>query len=531
MLGLSYRSSTFTQTLIEKYAYRSRTLATLRNIPLQNQFVNAYDVIILGGGVAGAALAASLVSSPLMKAKKIALVEAMDLSRVQQWTPTSGQYSNRVVSLTPASRTFLEDIGVWDRLFIDRIRPYTNMQVWDGISDARIEFDTSIFSKTHQNVSEPPAIAYMAENVNLQYGIMKRIRAAQESGQQFDIIDNTKVQRVFAQGKDGEKEDAIDLSAWPSLELSNGQTISGQLLIGADGANSPVRAYADIQSLGWDYDRQGVVATLQLDPATQNVTAWQRFLPTGPIAILPLDHGISSMVWTTTPAIAAALKSIPEQDFCALVNVAIRSNPADVQYLCQQIQKSEHGLDLQDEYSWRQMAQNESKTSEEIASREDRLPPHVIGVQSGTRASFPLRLRNSERYVADRIALVGDAAHTIHPLAGQGLNQGLRDVQVLSNVLTNGVKHGEDLGNIHLLSQYASNRYARNLVMLSACDKIHRLYSTEFGPMVWARSLGLRGVNAFGYLKSEIMKYAMGIEDVKSKITPSRERFVNIDRL
>ena len=209
------------------------------------------------------------------------------------------------------------------------------------------------------------------------------------------------------------------------------------------------------------------------------------------------------MVWSTTPAIAKLLKNVSSNDFCHLVNAAFRMSHIDLKYLYKQINQStfQSNCDIQEEYLWRESMATQSLDEQQLVQREGSLPPQVIQVQERSRASFPLRLRNSEQYVTDRVALVGDAAHAIHPLAGQGLNQGLLDVECLSHLLEKGTREGQDIGSIHLLRQYASERYLRNIMMLSTCDKLHRLFSTDAAPITWMRSVGLNAVNNLDIVK------------------------------
>lgn len=209
------------------------------------------------------------------------------------------------------------------------------------------------------------------------------------------------------------------------------------------------------------------------------------------------------MVWSTKPSIAKALKKVSPTDFCSLVNSAYRMSNVDLKYLYNQIDPETFNskCNIQEEYEWRESVAKKSLTDQETLDREYSLPPTVIDVQENSRASFPFRLRNAERYVSDRVALVGDAAHATHPLAGQGMNQGLLDVECLSQILAKGVTEGQDIGSIHLLRQYASERYMRNIMMISSCDKLHRLFSNDITPFTWIRSIGLNAVDNLDFLK------------------------------
>jgi ubiquinone biosynthesis monooxygenase Coq6 len=216
-----------------------------------------------------------------------------------------------------------------------------------------------------------------------------------------------------------------------------------------------------------------------------------------------MNDGYASMVWSTKPAIAKALKNVSPSDFCHLVNAAYRMSNVDLKYLYKQIDSTtfESKCNIQEEYLWRESVAKKSLNDQEVFDREYSLPPQVIDVQDKSRASFPFKLRNSESYVDDRVALVGDAAHATHPLAGQGMNQGLLDVECLSQLLEKGTIEGQDIGSIHLLRQYASERYLRNIMMISTCDKLHRLFGTDAAPITWIRSIGLNAVNNIHFAK------------------------------
>ncbi|KAJ4363697.1 putative ubiquinone biosynthesis monooxygenase [Ascochyta clinopodiicola] len=481
-------------------ALSSRSAVVVR-VRLNRRFVSTsvnapevYDVVCVGGGPAGLSLLAGLKASPVTRGLKVALIEGQDIQKSRLSKDASLEsFSNRCSSLTPASVKNLQEIGAWSHVNTTRVQPYQEMQVWDGVTDARISFDwdTARPLLSPRNPAQPTTIAYMIENTNTVTMLLSRL---EELGG-VDMFTSTKVSSIEL-GTDMEQ---MDFTSWPILTLSNGKTLAARLLVGADGANSPVRTFADIESRGFDYNRFGVVASLSIEGqgwgGPDHKIAYQRFLPTGPLALLPLPGNKSTLVWSTTPERAARLKVLSPEDFVAMVNAGFRLSPTDLEYL--------HTL--------------ESGQAEEVAWREKHtpvnertIPMRVTNVEAGTVAGFPLRMRHADTYTGERVALVGDAAHTIHPLAGQGLNQGQGDAAALVRTISHAVRTGQDIGSTLALESYTSERYAENNAMLGVCDKLHRLYSVQSGPIVGLRSLGLRAVDAMGPLKSFFMSRAAG---------------------
>ncbi|KAI0070856.1 ubiquinone biosynthesis hydrox [Panus rudis PR-1116 ss-1] len=481
------------------------------------------DILIVGGGPAGLALATALGSSKRVAENcRVVLVEAGDLSRVKAWSQPEGTYSNRVSSITNASRSFLQKIGGWAEVDESRTAPVEEMQVWDGISDARIVFSAAeIFPGQAK-----PELSRLTENLNLQRGLLRKL----SSSPNVTLLDKVKVQYISP-------DDSENGNNWPLVHLSDGRVIRTRLLVGADGFNSPVRAYAGIESFGWAYDTHAVVATLNHAPRgpfePPNTTAYQRFLPTGPIAFLPLSETSSSLVWSTKPHLASALKAVDPSVLAGMINAAFRLPEVSVRYLHDRLLEAQgsgepfsieqlreeiafrersHSIDVRSAYHVSSSLTSNTASGGIPPDDADQLPPVVQSIQAGTIAFFPLRFSHASSYIGgtdpntrSRTVLIGDAAHTIHPLAGQGLNLGLGDAQSLAAAISTAVSSGQDVGSYTALLPYSRERYLENHKMLSAVDKLHKLYGNTADPVVWARSVGLEVVNELDSVKAALM--------------------------
>ncbi|KAI8985681.1 ubiquinone biosynthesis hydrox [Trametes punicea] len=476
------------------------------------------DVVIVGGGPAGLALASALSYNYLARqALRVVLVEASDLSKVADWMPSPGTYSNRVSSITNASQSFLQEIGAWSYVEEDRTCPIDEMQVWDGLSDARITFSIHDHALELAGTDTPTRMSTMTENLNLQRALLRHLKQTST----VEVLDKVKVQTI-------EREEREGGGGWPLVHLSDGRVLRARLLVGADGFNSPVRAYAGIQSYGWAYETTAIVATLFHHPRTSfqapNTIAYQRFLPTGPIAFLPLSPTASTLVWSTKPHLAKALLSSDPAILADMINVAFRLPDVSLRYLHNVIVESTNSgtslnpQQLRAEIAWRERSHGiDSRSAYSTAvdltgvppADADLLPPMITSIQPGSAASFPLRFNHADEYIGDgagaRTVLVGDAAHTIHPLAGQGLNMGLGDVEALSRCIHKAILTGSDIGSRTALLPYVRERYFENHKIMAACDKLHKLYAITAEPVVWARSVGVEVLNELDSVKAAMM--------------------------
>lgn len=424
-----------------------------------------YDVVISGGGMVGTAMACALGSHPHLHNKKILLLEAGH-RKVYDHLPE--QFSNRVSSITPGSATLLASFGAWDHICAMRMKPYKRMQVWDACSDALITFDKEGLED----------MGYIVENDVITAALTKQLDAMAD---RIEVLYRSRAVNYTWPAPYPDKEG----SSWVQIQLADGQKLHTKLLIGADGQNSMVRSTAGMKTIQWSYNHVAVVATLQLSELTDNNVAWQRFLPTGPIALLPVSDTCSSLVWSTSPEHAAELLNMDDENFVDAVNSAFWSSEYHSEFIssANSVLRSIVSLLMPSGTPARQ------------------LPPSVSAVGEKSRAAFPLGLGHAPEYVRQRVALIGDAAHRVHPLAGQGVNMGFADVASLLNHLSSAAFDGRDLGSLRHLLAYETERQRQNLPLMAAIDLLKRLYNTKLPPVVLLRTFGLQATNAVTPIK------------------------------
>ncbi|WEN16169.1 UbiH/UbiF/VisC/COQ6 family ubiquinone biosynthesis hydroxylase [Rhodanobacter sp. AS-Z3] len=388
----------------------------------------ALDVAVVGGGMAGAATALALAHAGF----GTALLEA---HAPKPWD-AQAEVDLRVVGLAPSSVALLDDLGVWTSIRAARVGPYAHMHVWDAESGAAIDFNAASEGRDR--------LGYIVENSLIQSALW---RALEPAG--VRVLCPAEVSAFEA------REDRIQ------LQLSTGETLAAALLVAADGASSPLRQQAGIGTRGRDYAQRAVVAHVSTERAHQD-TAWQRFLPGGPLALLPLADGRSSIVW-----------SLPEVE------------------------------------AQRVLALDEPAFLDELGVASDFRLGRVVA--STPRAAFPLKLQLAERYQADRMVLLGDAAHTVHPLAGQGVNLGLRDVVELRNVLSEARAAGRDIGAAHVLRRYARRRRSADTLDAMSFDALARIYALQSPALVGLRGVGVRLLDRLAPLKRRLSEHAAGL--------------------
>ncbi|MFZ1643391.1 MAG: UbiH/UbiF/VisC/COQ6 family ubiquinone biosynthesis hydroxylase [Candidatus Contendobacter sp.] len=389
-----------------------------------------YDLIIAGGGMVGSALACALGDTDL----KIALLEGTPLERVRP----GEDLDSRVSAISRASQRIFAAVGAWDGMTAWRVSPFRDMRVWDATGFGNIHFDSAALGE--------PLLGWIIENRVIQFALLERARQLPAVNLLCPVALET--------------AQALEKDLW-RVRLNDGREFTTRLLVGADGASSKVRQLAGIETGGWGYGQNAVVANVRgAEPHRE--TAWQRFLPTGPLAFLPLHDGRCSIVWATTPEQADVLLALDEGDFGAA-----------------------------------------------LAAAFDRRLGAIVEV--GPRAAFPLRLQHAHAYVKPGLALIGDAAHVIHPLAGQGVNLGLLDAATLAEVVLDALAAGHDFGALKVLRRYERWRKGDNVLMLGLMDGFKRLFGASLPPVRLLRNVGLNLTDAAGPLKNLIARRAMGL--------------------
>ncbi|KAJ1642316.1 putative ubiquinone biosynthesis monooxygenase [Coemansia asiatica] len=452
-----------------------------------------YDIVIVGGGAAGCALASALSTSRTLGKLRIAMVDPAGLSQIGRWQPPTDTYLPRTLQITLSNKRYFERRGVWDHCYTDRVQPCHRAVVTDASGNGEIDLDAA--GVLDRMALCDDSVAYMIETKNLVSGLLRSIYDSQQSP--IDMIERAKVVKI---------EPGHGPVKWPVVTLSNKAVLQARLLVGADGGNSQIRKFAGIGTYGTEYGQYGLVATLCLEQL--NTTAFQRFLPTGPIAMLPFPNGYANLIWSLYPEQLQMLKSVSEELFASLVNAAFRLSPAELQCFYRMIQTGAADGDVMAAIAWRLdvFADKADIASEPSGSL---LAPAVAAIAPRSRLSFPLRLRMVDSLIAERVALVGDSGHVMHPLAGQGLNMGLEDVQSLVSVLEQAMEAGQDIGALQVLKSYNKKRYVRNLAMQGVVDKIWHVFGAQAAPLVGMRSLAMNGLDGFAAAKKMLLKGMM----------------------
>ncbi|HVI60331.1 MAG TPA: UbiH/UbiF family hydroxylase [Luteimonas sp.] len=353
------------------------------------------DAVVVGGGVVGAACALALAGLDL----EVALVEAAEPRR---WSPS--QPDLRVYAFAPDNAALLDTLGAWRKVRDARAQPYRKMRVWDAAGGGELAFDADAFGRGE--------LGWIVEHGLLvdrlwaglpRAGVQVRAPARVESLEQDD--------------------------GGVRLRLDDGSRLDARIAIAADGADSTLRGLAGGEVARHDYGQRGVVAYIETQRPHED-TAWQRFLPTGPLAMLPFADGLGSIVWTLPDARAAQVLALDDDAFAQALTRA-------------------------------------------FDARLGAMRP------ASKRVAFPLRRQLARSQVLGRVLVVGDAAHVVHPLAGQGVNLGLRDVAGLRDLVAAARARRADWASPHRLARWARTRASENAIAAHAFDGINRLFSSD----------------------------------------------------
>lgn len=385
-----------------------------------------FDVVIVGGGMVGGALACALAPTGL----KVAVIEK---NKPTAYTPEQ-KMDLRVSAISVASEQLLAEIGAWPHVLKMRSCPYRYLETWEA-PGSNLLFDSQNMNRNH--------LGHIVENRLIQLSLW----------QQLELFDNIE---LFV----GESITGLStITDGYQIDLLDKQ-LSCKLLVGADGASSMVRQAANIGVTAWDYDQHAMLINITTRAPQQDIT-WQQFSPNGPRALLPLSDNKASLVWYDKPETIKGLNNL--------------SNDA----LKQQIVKH--------------------------------FPQRLGEFTVDAHGSFPLTRRHAQQYFKPNLCLVGDAAHTINPLAGQGVNLGFKDVVALSRVIKDAVEEGQCWWSNDTLACYEKARRGDNLLMQSAMDLFYLSFSNERLPLKLLRNTALKLAEKSSWGKSKVMKYAMGL--------------------
>lgn len=395
-----------------------------------NKMKTELDVIVIGGGMVGAATALGLAQQGF----KLALLEKNTLPT---FIPQSS-YDLRISAISVGSIQLLEKLGVWKAISAMRTCPYTALETWE------IEGFNTAFSATELGLEK---LGDMVENNLIQLALWEQLN------QFSNCIQAIGFSQMSAKRSQEKWEIRID-----------DHLFSAPILIAADGANSQARQWAGIGLTSWQYRQHCLLATITTENTVPNVT-WQQFYPSGPRAFLPLSGHNGCVVWYDSPQRMTELKALsPEK----LTEAIVQHFPL--------------------------------RLTEELGK---------IEVQRS--ATFPLTRQHAQEYVQNGVVLVGDAAHTINPLAGQGVNLGFKDVKALLEVFEQAVKKGENFSDNAVLKRYELKRKPDNLLMQTGMDVFYKAFKTDILPLKIARNLGLVLAEKISPIKKQALKYAIGL--------------------
>lgn len=439
------------------------------------------DITVIGGNLIGATSAVALASSNAFKDKRISLVERRDIKFQQD----PDQWTNRVYAITPGTKDFLIGTNVWQKLKPQHIHTCRKMFVWENYSNAALEFSGCDFLNIEGKVDKD-TICYMIDQHTLLHAMYERLKELPN----IDLQQHTRIGKVEIPTKD--RRGPCDEKVRYEILGEDGHTET-DLLVAADGFNSQIRKLMGVKNVSWSYKQKSVLAVVQLDDKHDvNGIAFQRFVPDGVVALLPLGNNQACLIWSLVDSVADLVLHLPDDAFIETLNEQLS---ADLDYSAAVMSVLNGTSVLMNcvglKYTGRKLQ-----------------PPKVVGVTASTKASYPLGMGHASNYVVPRVALVGDSAHRVHPLAGQGANFGFSDVECLVRHLETAAYRGEKLGDIGPLLSFERERQVALLPFQVAIEGLIHIYQNNYLPVVMARSLGVQVLDALPYLKQKIVQFA-----------------------
>ncbi len=399
-------------------------MPTSRNSKTTSEF----DVLVSGAGMIGGATACLFAKQGL----KVGLI---DSSTLQQWH--EDQDYGRVSAINIASMNLFRQLDIWDDIEAKRPSPYHAMEVWEHQSNASISFD-------RQSIGQAQ-LGYIIENSAIISSLADKLR----QNYNVKILENTTLV-----GRQIEHDRLI-------ITTDDNKSIACKLLVGADGARSKVREICDIDAAYFDYEQDAIVTCISSDKSHCH-TAWQTFLPSGPVALLPLTDGSCSIVWSCDRSHADRLMSLSDQQFCSELTGYFGTHLGEINTCT-------------------------------------------------TRFRFPLEQYHAVQYISRFTALVGDAAHVTHPLAGLGANIGFMDAAALAEVVQDAMGKNQNISKHSVLRRYERWRKGDNGLVLNMMKGFKILFGQTTGPAKTARQAGLKVTDQILPLKNQFARYAMGL--------------------
>ncbi|WP_247742606.1 MULTISPECIES: FAD-dependent monooxygenase [unclassified Ruegeria] len=401
------------------------------------------DIVIVGGGLNGPALALALAQT----GHSVTVIDSLD-----QKVRKNAAFDGRAYALALASQRLLDAVGVWDKV-ADHAQPMLEIKVTDGHAGAGpspffMHFD-------HAEIEEGP-MGYMVEDRHLRRAFLDA------------MAEETRITQINGRTVVAQEADATGVT----LTLDDGATVSGGLLVGCDGRRSGTAARAGIKRMGWDYGQTALVCAIEHDLPHHGI-AHQFFMPPGPLAILPLTGNRSSIVWSERSDTAKRINALPEADYLQALRPRFGDFLGDIRI-------------------------------------------------AGDRFTYPLNLTIANSFIGDRMALVGDAAHGMHPIAGQGLNAGLRDVGALAEVLTLAGRRGEDIGSVLVLERFQEWRRFDTASLAMATDVFNKLFSNDNPLLRMGRDIGMGIVGSLPGLRRGFVREAAGLTGDLPKLLQGR---------